>query len=154
MKKHNFFINLVAPVETKVQEKAKPTQKPTVQVNNSKSSTSPKAQRPTQAPQPQRLQKELSPQQQAPVSSTSTQQLNAYEAAKALNSNNESQKVGVVNPVVVNKAPIIGNKDSSILNNLPLETNNVSSLPNVLAGLPKVDLITNNSALNQQKYLL
>lgn len=143
----------IASVETKVQEKAKPTQKKTVQVNNSKSSSSPKAQRPTQAPQPQRLQKEPSPQQQAPVSSTSTQQLNAYETVKALNSNNESQKVGVVNPVVVNKAPIIGNKDSSILNNLPLETNNVSTLPNVLAGLPKVDLITNNSALNQQNFI-
>lgn len=142
----------IAQIDSKVQEKAKSTQKPNVPVNSS-NSTSPQQQqqqRPSQAPQPQRLQKEST--HQAPVSSS--QQLNSYEPVKTLN-NNESQKIGVVNPVVVNKAPVIGNKDSSILSNLPLESTNVSSLPNVLSGLPKVDLMSNSTStsLNQQNFI-
>lgn len=75
-------------------------------------------------------------------------QLNAYETGKALSSNESQQKIGVVNPVV-NKENTASKTD--ILNNLPLESNTVSS---VLASLPKVDLTQmNNNTPSQNAYL-
>ena len=69
--------------------------------------TSQQQQSQVQAPLPQR--------QQESIGSISS--LNAYDSVnKALNSDAQQQKIGIVNPVVVNKV----NKDT-ILNNLPLE---------------------------------
>lgn len=120
-----FGVDIDTPIAEIVQASPKEqTVKTAVQMPPVK--TAKQTQQQNAAPLPQRQAKE-------PLSSLS--QLNAYDTVKSL-SNTEHQKIGVVNPVVVNKVST-ANKESSILNNLPLETNSVTS---VLASLPKVDL--------------
>lgn len=111
--------------------------KPTVQqqITVSKVPATPQQ---VQVPLPQRQKEQVNP----------ISQLNAYEAVKALSSNEGQQKIGVVNPVVSNKNTA---EKTDILNNLPLESNTVSS---VLASLPKVDLTQINSNTSSQSSYL
>ncbi len=77
----------------------------------------------------------------------SISQLNVYDTVKA-STNENQQKIGVVNPVVINKN---STNKTDILNNLPLDKNSVSS---VLTSFPKVELAhMNNSSSAQANYM-
>jgi len=89
-------------------------------------------------------------QQRQNVQIPSLPHLNTFEAIKNLST--ENQKIGVVNPVVVNKQ-INPTKDSSsiLMNSMQLDNSNVSNLPSVLNTLPKVDMSQLNADSSSQQ---
>jgi len=75
-------------------------------------------------------------------------QLNTFDTIKNLSA--ENQKIGVVNPVVVNKQTNVAKETgSTLIKSLPVENNNVPSLPSAL----KADMSqTNTLSSSQQSY--